>query len=187
MFLTRQTAPSDRVVTLAEAKADMRVVSDLDDAMIDRLLWTAQETVEEMCGRPLNAQTWRLELAGLTAREPLELPRTPVRELSAIAYYDADNALQTADLGDFDLYGDRDRAFVRPVVGASWPAVYNRDDAMRVDFIVGYEADFTPEGLRAAVIMLAAHWFHRPDADAREVPTAVEALVGLHRLGWVRA
>jgi uncharacterized phiE125 gp8 family phage protein len=62
-------APAAEPVTLAEAKAHMRVEINDDDALITGLLLAAREHVEDVTGRKLITQKWRLLLDRFTKDE----------------------------------------------------------------------------------------------------------------------
>lgn len=192
MFETRTVAPTGTIISLTEAKEQLIISHGEDDSFLLGLVAAASRTVEEMCGRALMTQTWRQELRGAAARDDVQLRRTPVQSITSIEYYDRENALQTATVGDFRLYGDADNAFVRPETGQSWPALYPRPDALRISYVAGYGDSplEVPAELRTAALMLVAHWYERREAvteavSVAETPFGVRELVGLYRTGWV--
>jgi uncharacterized phiE125 gp8 family phage protein len=183
-LLTRVTAPVGYPVTLAQAKAQTRVDFDDEDTLMDALITAASDAVEDMSGRPLLTQTWRVATGKPERRVYL---RAPVQAITSIQYYDATNTLQTADAADYLLISDDDRAWIEPLSG--WPSLCDRADAFRVTFTAGYgAADDVPLALRQAILMLVAHFYeHREavsDMSLREAPMAVEMLIGTKRVGY---
>lgn len=192
MFETRTIAPTDTIISLAEAKEQLVISHGDDDSFLLGLVASASRAVEEMTGRALMTQTWRQELHGAAARDDVLLRRTPVQSITSIAYYDRENTLQTAPADDFRLYGDADRSFIRPEVGQSWPALYARLDALRITYVAGYgdSPSDVPAELRTAALMLVAHWYERREAvteavSVAETPFGVRDLIGLYRTGWM--
>lgn len=191
-FLRRTVAPASAPVTLAEAKAQLRIDHDDEDTLLGRLIDSAATTVEEMTGRALVTQTWRLDMPAPSGRAAIRLERAPVAALSAAVYTDGAGAEQTLALDDLRLYGDADAPLVEPVSGKTWPAAGTDVDAMRITFVAGYgDADAVPEPLRQAVLLLVAHQFERREAvglnQLAAMPFGVTMLTDLYRLGWAAA
>lgn len=186
MLLSLVTAASALPVSLADAKAHCRVDHSDEDALISAYLEAACLAVAEMSGRVLAAETWRLSIPG--ASGDLRLPKSPVKSVAAITYYDRDGIEQSATVSDFHLFADEDRAILRPKDGKSWPAVQSREDALSVDFVAGYDA--LPGNLLQAILLLTGHWYQNREVvgqNVAELPLAVEAMVGISRRGWVAA
>lgn len=202
-FEERVSAPSEPIITLEQAKAQLRVDHSDDDTLIGTLLEAASSTIEEMSGRALVEQTWKQSEPGpayddyyLSWRKPgfeydVHLMRPPVASLEKVEFYDSENALQEASLSDFRLYGDGDRSFVRPQPDSVWPSLFDRPDALQITYKTGYgTADDVPQPLKAAALMLVAHWYERAEAvtegvSAMETPLGVRHLVDIYRVGWV--
>lgn len=191
-FLALNTAATASPVTVAEVKANARIDGDDEDALVAAYIAAAVRSIEEMTGRALMAQTWDYKTYGLKGNRKIKLPKVPVSAISAVTYFDRDNAEQSLSAGNFLLYTADDKAIVQPSDGTDWPSTYDRPDAVKITFVAGYSsASDVPEGLRQAVILLATHWFeHRApvgDGKAMPIPFAIEHLVGLDRVGWVAA
>lgn len=184
MLLTLLTPAATYPVTLAEAKAQLRVTHTDQDTMIGALIGVACKTVSEMSGRALSEEEWQYSLPWV--RGDVKLPVTPLIEVTAIEYYDEDDVIQALDLADFYVFQDEDTATIRPKDGVAWPVAQIRDDAFRFTFTAGYAT--LPENLRHAVLLLVDHLYHNTspvtEGNVAEMPYAVEALVGLSRRGW---
>lgn len=189
-LLNRVTDPVGDPVTLAEAKTQLRVDFADDDTLIGELVSAATRTVEEMVGGALLSQEWALSVRYPRLR--IYLPKTPVQSIDSITYYDRDETEQTANVADFHLFSDVYRAWVEPRDDKDWPDVFNRPDALTINFIAGYgAAGDVPSNLKHAILMLLTHWYEQRSAasgaNLGEVPFAVETLVGLDRRGWFKA
>jgi hypothetical protein len=67
------TPPAAEPVTLAEAKAHIRLEHALDDAYVSTLISAARQYIEQVCWRGLVTQTWELVLGGFAGEDTLEL------------------------------------------------------------------------------------------------------------------
>ena len=157
--------PAVEPVSLAEAKAYLRVEHDDEDALIANLIEAARGYVEMATKRALIAQTWRFvynawPLAGL-----LQLPVAPVRQLVAARIYDAANVPHAVDT----------TAFVVDVTAATlgfvpWPlpAPARKIAGVELDVEVGYGPAGTdvPEPLRQTIRMLVAEAYEKRNLNA---------------------
>ncbi len=185
-MLLRRTVPvSSWPITVDEVKQHVRVGHSDEDAMLQGLLESAFDTVGEMTGRVLAQETWE---AGFDCvHGDLRLPKSPIIAVTGIAYYDENDVNQAAVQSDFYLFLDQDYSILRPKTGKAWPVTSRREDAIRVTFTAGYPA--LPSALRAAILMICAHWYRNREAVSTEglgspVTLAVESMIGVHRLGW---
>lgn len=126
-----------------------------DDAMLRDMIQAATEKVQAATNRALVQQTIRLVLPAFTSGG-IELKRPPFLEMVSVKYLDGVGAEQTLDP---DSYTVADQAYVPKLYPVTpWPATLAREDAVRIEYIVGYEpvdtSDLTgniPAGLKAAV------------------------------------
>lgn len=149
--------PAALPVTLAEAKAHLRVETDDEDDYIAGLLATATAHVEAATGKSLISQVWRIYLDRLPDAEPFELPVAPLLSVDAIAVYDAEGNPAAADLTlvDVDRHSDPPRLLVRGGVEAG--AAFN---GVEIDVTAGFgeAGPDVPGQLRRAILVLAANW-----------------------------
>jgi uncharacterized phiE125 gp8 family phage protein len=148
------TPPEAEPISLADAKAYLRLEHDAEDGLVTTLIAAAARQVEKMTRRVLVAQRWRLDVAlpedgGFVALRP-----RPVREVEAVRLARSDGTLQTLDpeAWRFDWAGERLSFATRPVGGRR----------VEIDLAVGYGApEDVPEPLRLAVRRLVADAFER--------------------------
>lgn len=186
MLLSQLVPASGLPVSLTALKQHCRVDHGDEDSVLLGNLDAATMAVGAASGRVLMPEIWRLAIPGATG--DVVLPRSPVRDLQAISYFDSAGVEQSVDVANFHLFADEDRAVVRPKSGQSWPSAQARDDALRIDFTVGYEQ--LPNNLRQAILMLAGYWYEQrgtASSEGAEIPRSVDYLISLSRTGWVAA
>lgn len=182
-MLLRRTAIGASPISLVDAKAHLRWPGEDDDAALERMLFAAVAMVGEMAGRAMTSETWVLSCDAISG--DLVLPKSPVTAVTSVKYYDATDTLQTATLSDYYVFTSDDYTTVRPKSRA-WPIYSTRADALQVTFTAGYAT--LPHELRQAVFLaLGDMYMNRGDDSAGKSAAAIDALVSLHRLGWVAA
>ena len=75
------TPPDGEPITLAQAKAHLRVDNALDDTYINALITAARQYVEEVCWRGVLLQTWELVLPSFGGADRFELGERSRRHL----------------------------------------------------------------------------------------------------------
>lgn len=194
-ILKRTTPPAVKPVALADAKLDLRVDHADEDTLIESLISAATDYLEADKGvinKAFITQSWTLSVPCPDRDYRIWLPVTPVQSITAIQYYDADNVQQTLTVSDFYFHGDEDWAYIEPKQGVNWPGVYDRLDAITVEFVAGFgdaETD-VPESIRQCIRLLVTHWYSNRSAVeigaiATEIPMAAESLISVNRKGWI--
>ena len=190
MTLELVTGPATASLTLAEVKAHLRIDADDEDTLLTNLIHTAEAHVDGLgdLGRAMITQSW----AQYVDQNPgwVKLSMTPVQSLTSVEYYDSDGALQTATVGDFELWRDGDFMWCKPKDNAQWPQADTRPDAIKITYVAGYgdAASDIPESVRTAMLMLIGHLYeHREavtEAKVMTTPMAYEMLMNNQRLRW---
>lgn len=178
------TAPAVEPLSLAEAKAFLRIEHDDDDEVIGALIAAARIHIEARTRRALITQHWRLVLDSWPADGRLKVLPAPLAALAALVAVrvrdDAGNAT-TLDLQSFVV----DKAGAQ-IVFAPWALAQPGRAAagIELDVSVGYGdvASDVPEPLRHAVRLLAAHWYENRGIADVAPPAAVAALIAPYRM-----
>jgi len=178
MKLERTVAPA-AVVSVADAKAHMRVATNADDGYIADLVQQASDFIEGPYGSglALNEQTWRLHLDSFP--RIIRIPIWPVKSIVSIAYTDTDGVQQA--LTDFDADTKGNPAVIAPVSGAVFPQTKRQFNSVTVEFTAGF--DTVPRDLIGAILLLAGHWYENREASVigtitANLPLSVEAILG---------
>ncbi|HMN72456.1 MAG TPA: head-tail connector protein [Rhodoblastus sp.] len=195
--------PAAEPVTLAEAKAWLRVDADDEDSAIASLVSAGRVLVEQATRRALVSQSWRVVLdawpnagadGGWTllstrpAAMPAEvaLPLAPVQSVAAIRVYDSLGQPQTLPTASWRLVGAPERA--RIVFAGAPPQPGATTAGVEIDLVAGYgDPPDTPAPLRHAILALVSYWFdNRGDVastDTNNLPPRAAALVAPFRRG----
>ena len=168
-------------VSLATAKAHLRITDDSEDTLIGHYIRAAREWIENYTGhilvrRPVTQMFDRFS-------PYLELHKRPVASVEEIAYTDTDGIAQTvADYAQttgrypFRLYPDE------------LPSIQTYS-TITVTFTAGYAEGEEPQALVQAMLLLIGHWFTTragvTEEARHEVPLAVYSLCAMHRASVV--
>lgn len=193
----RRTSTPAVAVTLAEAKAHLRVDHDVDDSLITATIAAATSTVDGwsgILGRCLCTQTWEVKFPDW-ACGVLRLPFPDVAaETVAVTYLDAADAEQTLDAATYDVVETISGSEIRRRPASSWPALSTRPAPVTVTAAFGYGAAAdVPAGIRSALLLMVGDLYRNRETVASggvaAVPmsTTVEALLAPHRYGWAGA
>lgn len=112
------------------------------DALLARNILTATADFEKATRTAVIEQTLRLSVADFPSGG-IRLVHPPFQRLVQVQYYDAANALQTLDASSYYVTDDFP-PHLRLTTGTSAPTLYDRPDAVRVEYVAGYEADGSP-------------------------------------------
>lgn len=160
MTPVRIASPVAEPVTLAEAKAHLRVDFADDDAYIEALIATARVAAEERLERTLVNTPWRLTLDGFPAA--IKLPMPPLVSVEAVEFRDADGLGMTLDPQDYEVDTINEPGYVVPAPGARWPAVGPGINGVRVSYTAGYgpTGAHVPAPIRHWILLAIGDMYH---------------------------
>lgn len=194
--LTVSVAPSSEPVTTAEAKSFLRIDHSNDDSLIDDLIKTAREFVEEYTGRALMSQTLVLTIDAYDElADPLwegtktgpyknyyknyvTLSKAPIQSVSTVKTYDDDDTATTMASSKYyvDLAREPSRVVLR--TGETFPTALRVANAIEVTYVAGYaSASAVPQAIKTAIMQYVAYLYeHR--GDMYEAKESVPASLG---------
>lgn len=193
------TPPEVEPVSLAEAKAHLRVDGDDENALISGCIATARQTFEQETRRSFLSQQWVAYITGCVGRiASIELPRSRVLEgegnAAVVEYRKTDGTWATlATPGDWYLQAVREPALLWITASPSdIDSPRSPDDAVwRVTYWSGYGVEPTsvPGPIRHAIMLMTAHLFERREivisgATITEVPVSIDRLLNPYRIPW---
>jgi len=187
MALTLTSGPAEEPVTVAEAKALLRIDGSAEDILIASLIVTSRLHVETALGLALITQGWRLTLDVWPDGGVVRFPLRPIQSITSVTVKDVAGTPTTVTAEDYLLDG----LAVRPRLIArdgKWPAPGLRANGIDIQFAagIGDEPEDIPQPIRHAILLLVAHWYEHRDpleigAAAAAIPAAVSDLLKPYR------
>jgi len=180
MSLSLVTPPAAEPVSLADAKAHLKLDTADEDTLIATLITAARARAEWYTGRALLTQSWVLKLDVFPADGIVEIPLPPLLGVSEVAFNTPDDlrTVQPASSYRVDAASEPAR-----VVFAQQPSLLRATDALEIAFSAGYgDAPSVPAAIRQAILIIAADLYsHRGDDNAICGPQA-QALLAPYKV-----
>lgn len=174
--ISEVTAPTTEPVSLAEAKAHLRVDTNDEDAYISNLIVAARQWAENYTRRRFITQTWDYYLDEFPAC--IEVPYPPVQSVTSVKYNDADGAEQTLASSGYRVDSTSLPPRISPSYGNSWPATRSESNAVVVRVVVGYgAATAVPQAIKQAILLKVEDLYdvQRGCGDAKRGLSIVQA------------
>lgn len=185
------TPPEVEPITRTQAKRHCKLQEADEDQDIDDWIEAARGLCEEREAIALCTQTWELKLPGFRGPE-IWIPKPPLQSVTYLKYYDTANTLQTFSASDYQVMTPRRfPGSIHLGAIASWPATYDRPDAVIVRFVAGYgAAAAVPAEAKHAIKLLVGYYSIYREAVltgtiSKEMDLGVERL--LRCVSWSRA
>ncbi|SFV31857.1 head-tail connector protein [Hyphomicrobium facile] len=187
MSLVMTAPPAVEPVTVADAKAHMRIDGNDEDVLIASLLLTSRLHIEVALSLALITQSWTLTLNRWPGSRDVELPLTPLRSIDEVR---VKNAAGVANVVPAESYlvdlSSRPALLVWNNTARPEPQV--PAGGIEIDMTAGFGStgESVPAPLKHAMLMLTAHWYEHRDpeeigSDAARIPEAVSALINPFR------
>lgn len=188
------TPPTEEPLTLAEAKAHLRVDSTDDDAYISSLIIVARQYAETYTARAISLATYLFSLDEFPDGQ-IVLPNPPVQSIESITYIDADGVEQSLGEGSYDVDFNHEPCRIAPAFNTSWPGTRAVPAAVKITFTAGYpgvgsgsaEESTIPASIKQACLLMIGHLYENreqvADRQMYEVPQAAQALLGMNSWG----
>ena len=183
------TGPTSTPITVDDVKAHCRITSSTEDIYLESLVKSAIEHIEQVTGRKLINQTWKLLIDEWPDTE-IELPFGQCSAVNSVKYTDKDSNESTWDASNYIV--DTDSAPGRVVIGydKSWPtAQLLHVNPIAVEFVSGYGANAAavPADLKHAIKLLVAHLYENREPvmvgqAVTNIPLTVDRLIWSFRL-----
>ncbi|MDB5733345.1 MAG: hypothetical protein JWQ03_3240 [Variovorax sp.] len=197
------TPPAALPVTLAQAKANLRVDNTDEDAYITSLIEAVSENLDGpdgILGRALITQTLELRLSafppaagswkddriwrgGASADAwphdfhlDVPLPFPPVASITSVKFYDSTGADLTLSSSAYQTLGSRGRQRLALTPDQSWPDAPWRREGIRIRYVAGYGEDdtFVPAPIRHAILLKVGTLYANRESVLIERATALE-------------
>ena len=183
MSLVLTSGPATEPVSVADAKAHLRIDGTAEDVLIGSLLLTSRLHIESALGLALLNQTWMLVLDRWPPGASLDIPIAPLQAVTAVRVRNASGAATLVPPTSYlvDIVSKPPRLVwnhaAQPYPGAA-------ANGIEIDLAVGFGATAAsvPAPLKHAILMLTAHWYEHRDpveigSSTLRIPDAVTDLI----------
>ena len=167
--------PLAEPLTLAEAKAHLRLDGSDEDDLVLSLIRVAREHLEAVAGLCLMTRTLRLYLDRWPDDGVIQIARGPVQAIETVTVYDADGEAVAVPLARHRL--DRESQPARLTLN-QFVNSGGQINGIEIDFTAGFgdAATDVPDTLKRAMLMHVAHMFAwRGAVAAADQPAGVPA------------
>ncbi len=196
MVLQVETPASTWPVTQAQAKTWLRITTADENDDVDLAIAAAVDAAQRMTSGNvvLAPVTFDLILDSFPdGNDRLYIPTVPLASITSLAYYDGANDSQSlTENTEYTLLAPTDgQAWLKPVVGGTWPSTADRDDAVTIRLIAGYaNAAAVPDCVLMAIRLLIGHFWENREAVvtgtiSADVKLSVRSLLDAMQWGFV--
>ena len=188
MALVLTGAPALEPVSVAEAKAHLRVDGEAEDALIASLILTSRLHIEAALGLSLITQSWRMLIDRWPKGPALNIPMRPLQSIDEVRVLSASSAATTIlpSAYDADLSSAQPRLLR---TGAALPQPGKPVHGIEIDLTAGYgdAASDVPAPIRHALLILCTHWYENREpievgSPAAGIPSSVSDLLTPNRV-----
>lgn len=176
-------AAATTLLPVAELREHLRISGTDHDARLTTYIEAAVDYWRKLGQWAFLEETWRLTLDDFP-RNPdgIVLERAPLKSVTSVKYFDASNVQQTltADI-DYRVDARNIEGWLVPEVNG-WPDVYDRINAVEIEFVTGYGATpaDVPASARLAIKSTAAWFFWNPEGG--DLPGSLDDQMGEYRI-----
>lgn len=210
----RTQEPTIEPVTRVELDDFLRgdgVLAANEADLLDSLIKTAREFIEEHTGRALITQTWTINMdrwphieqelgwwdgvregaIGAGNSDKIELPKSPLQSVTSVSTFAADNTETVFDSANYYLDTMSSPGAIILNQGVVWPSFTRNRNGIKIVYVAGYGDSPTdvPSTLRTAIKMLAAHWYEnrewvktQSDQNQAPAPLHVTAMIKTYKV-----
>ncbi len=182
------SGPAVEPITLAEAKAHLRVDTSGEDSLIQSLIMASRLHIEAALDLALITQSWRHQRDVWPPSRVLILPLRPIQNVTAVTLHDDDATSRSLDVDDFVVDGFANPARLVWRGHSAVPAAGMVANGIEIDFVAGHGGapSDVPQPIRQALLLLIAHWYENREpveigAIATTIPAGVSELLMPYR------
>ena len=170
MSLIITTQPSAEPVTLAEAKARLKLTSTADDTAITGYIVSAREFAERVSRRSLAQKVYKAYFDRFPSPgTPLRIPAPPLVSVATVKYLDSALVLQTWDSAEYFVAANQEPGLILPKPSNVYPSAAWMPDSVEVQFMAGAGTERTWwNQVRTSVLNIVVYLFDHPGQEIPE-------------------
>ena len=183
------TPPALEPISLTDVLQHSRIDVGDDDSIIEQLIITARRQAENITGRALITQTWKLSLNSFPCR--IVIPKPPLQSIASVTYLDTSGTLASltdSPTSNWILESGEPTVMV-PDYGTTWPSTYSVPDAVSVTFVCGYGDDplDVPAPIRQWMLVYVAGLYESREYvhDKQMYTSFADHLLDSYRTHWI--
>ena len=138
MPLVLTSPPLVEPVSLAEAKAHLRVDHAFEDTLIGSLVTAARVHLELSLSRAFITQGWSLFLDRWPVGHVVQIPLAPVQSIASVLLRDEDGSATALPSSAWFLDAVSHPARLVPTSGGNWPAPGRSANGIEIAFAAGF-------------------------------------------------
>jgi len=186
MLFSTKTQPASEPVSLQEALEHLRWELDTEHDLIERLIKSAREYVEQQIQRLIIQRT----LIGYADcfEDRMEL-KPDLVSVASVKYQDATDTQQTLDSSVYKVNPHKLVGEFKLKSGQSWPSTFNDDLVVEVEFTAGMATnnEDASHDIKAAILLIVGTLFENRESivagiSVEEMPLSVNMLLEPYRI-----
>ena len=168
------TPPAGDVITLEEAKQQVRVDPDFtdDDELLRGLMAAVKDWAEGDTGKAFLTQTFVLHLDRFPFDRKIYLPRPPLQSVTGIVYKDIVGATQTLSTANYAVVNARTNpdqhapcGFIVPAYSTFWPVTFPMPDTVQITYVAGWTTvEAIPQRVKQAMLIMLADLYENRES-----------------------
>lgn len=187
------TASTGSPITLESIKDHLRIErgETVYDDELRGMRSAAVEMAQNITGRKLMSETWRLHLDDWPDEEYIELPYSPLQTVGSTGIVYTNSTSGSTTFGSTAWSADTVSEPGRIVLDndEDWPTdILHQNNPIAIDFDCGYSATSSiPQSIIHACKLMIGHWFEQREdtltgQELKQVPFASRALLAPYRV-----
>lgn len=188
MGLRRTIDAATEPVSLAEAKAHLRLITADDDALINALIKAVRNLAEHETNRSLITQTWEKTLDEFPDAVVLHYP--PILSILSVGFSDSYGVVQALSAGSYKADLKSEPGYLIPAFGLTWPSTRNDINSVTVTYLAGYgTAADVPQAIKQWMLLMVGHLYENREAVSAGVQMSalpyIDGLLDPYRVYYI--